>query len=298
MILKFEISILILLKSIGISNAPILFLFDKPQEDQEDAPLLAKFIALVLVFSILYAAYKLFFGLIKELLGIGTFSRFFKPNAQNKRLAFAVLGAHIIVSERDQLSEKYNFFSSYLRRYFPTILPLSNEEIMQKHLIYNDLQKADQWCSAFLDETERINLLDFLINLGFYNGSFNRRETSLIYHIGRTLQFPDSEIGAMMNMKYVHQERTRAHQQKTQNQNSNTQNSRSSSSHQKLKALKILGLPSHTTELEEVRKAYRNLARKHHPDRFHKSTEQEQKMAHERFTEINWAHDFLKENMG
>ena len=93
----------------------------------------------------------------------------------------------------------------------------------------------------------------------------------------------------------MRQEKTRSSEQKSSQQSSSRT---STSDHQKLKALKILGLPTKTKDLEEVRKAYRNLARKHHPDRYHNASEEEQKLAHERFTEINWAHDFLRERLG
>lgn len=275
-----------------IFQAKFLFLFEEPKEDQEEAPWILKLIALAIVFVIAYSLYKLFFGLIKELLGIGSFSRFFKPTDENKRLAFAVLGAHIILAERDGVSEQYAYLASYLRRYFPAIEPLSNVEILQKHHVYSDFKKPATWSSQFLSETERLNLLDFLIELGFHNGSFNRRETAFIYHVGRTLQFSDQEISSLLNIRYIRQEKARAHQQDKRGQGQATA---STFQHQKIKALKILGLPAKTNDLEEVRKAYRKLARVHHPDRYHNASEEEQKLAHERFTEINWAHDFLKE---
>jgi DnaJ like chaperone protein len=40
-----------------------------------------------------------------------------------------------------------------------------------------------------------------------------------------------------------------------------------------------------------VKKAYRNLAKKFHPDLFVKMGQAEQKMAHERFLEINKAYE-------
>lgn len=295
MLLNLELFAFSLLTTFGQHTPIVLFLFDKPKEDQEEAPWFLRLLALTIVLFIVYAFYKLVFGFAKELLGIGTFSRFFKPTAENKRLAFAVLGSHVILAEHDGVSEKYAYLASYLRRHFPNIPPLANQEILNKHRIYSSFKPAANWCSVFLSETERINLLDFLIELGFHNGSFNRRETAYIYHVGRALKFSDTEISSMLNMRYIRQEKNRSQQQKhTQKNDTRT----SSAEHQLLKALKILGLPTKTKDLEEVRKAYRNLARKHHPDRYHNASEEEQKLAHERFTEINWAHDFLRERLG
>jgi DnaJ like chaperone protein len=273
----------------------LVVLYYVPQEEPESAPWFMNLIALSIVIMIFYSAYKIIFGSIKEALGLGTFSKFFKPTAENKRLAFAVLGAHIIVAEPDMYREKYSYLSSYLRRYFPKLRPLPNDEIFQKHKIYKDFLRAAHWSAHSLSETEQINLLDFLIELGFQNQSLNRRETSYIYHVGRALKFPDSEISSMLNMRYMRQEKIRNHREQSSHQSSSR---KSTVEHQTLKALKILGLPTKIKDLEEVRKAYRNLARKHHPDRYHNASEEEQKLAHERFTEINWAHDFLKERLG
>lgn len=293
MLFFLEILVLKRLEQCGISTMHLLFLFDEPKEDQEEAPWVIKLFVIFILLMIAYSANKLVFGFAKELLGMGTFSSYFKPNSENKRLAFAVLGAHIVVSENEMMSEKYAYLASFLRRYFPNVAPLPSDEIFQKHRIYSDFQKAAIWCSEQLNETERINLLDFLIDLGFHNGSFNRRETAYIYRVGRILKFKDTEISMLLNIRYIRQEKQRTHQQSNQGSSN-----RPSAEHQKLKALKILGLPTATKTLEEVRKAYRDLARKHHPDRYHGASEQDQQAAHERFTEINWAHDFLKEQFG
>ena len=218
---------MLLIVEIAVLSSPIfcwifqvkfLFLFEEPKEDQEEAPWILRLIALAIVLIIAYSLYKLLSGLAKEMLGIGSFSRFFKPTDENKRLAFAVLGAHIIVSEQDRVSEQYAYLATYLRRYFPTVKPLSNSEILQKHLVYSNFIKPAKWSAQFLNETERLNLLDFLIELAFHNGSFNRRETALIYHVGRTLHFSDQEISSLLNIRYIRQEKARAHQQEKRGQ--------------------------------------------------------------------------------
>lgn len=278
------------------SNYPGNFLLIpilRVREDQEPAPIIIQILAISLVVGIVYVTFRLLISIFRESLGMGTFSRFFKPTPENKRLAFSVIASHLIAAEADKMREQYAFLVNYLTRHFPEITPMPYAEIRENHKLYSDPITVASWCEQKFSETEKINLLDFLIDLGFQNGVLNRKETALIYHVGRALSFPDSEIGSMLNIRFVRQEKAQKHRQQT-----NQQAIRSNSAeHQKLKALKILGLPGKTMEIEEVRKAYRNLARKHHPDRFHNASEEEKKMAHERFTEINWAHDFLKDRM-
>ena len=55
---------------------------------------------------------------------------------------------------------------------------------------------------------------------------------------------------------------------------------------------KILGISKSSTE-EEIKKAYRKLAMKYHPDKFANSTEKEKKEAEEKFKEINEAYEAL-----
>lgn len=61
------------------------------------------------------------------------------------------------------------------------------------------------------------------------------------------------------------------------------------------KALNILGLTKNYTE-EDLKKAYRRLMTKYHPDKWEGKTEAEKKMAEEKAKEINAAKDFLEKN--
>ena len=57
------------------------------------------------------------------------------------------------------------------------------------------------------------------------------------------------------------------------------------------KALQILGLTRNFTE-QELKKAYRTLITKYHPDKFETKSEREKKEAEERSKEINVAKEF------
>ena len=55
---------------------------------------------------------------------------------------------------------------------------------------------------------------------------------------------------------------------------------------------KILGVDKNA-DTETIKKAYKKLALKWHPDRFSNASEKEQKEAEEKFKEISEAHDVL-----
>jgi DnaJ-domain-containing protein 1 len=276
-------------------NSELILFRYHPNSVVEDGEVswVAIIVAGSIVFGFFYYTYKILIGLIRNALGIGIFSKYHKATPENIREVYAILGCHLVYSEADNLGQQMIYLNNYLNRLFPNLQPYERNELPNLRRVYTDVEVVANWCELVLREEQKIQLLDFLIDLGFHNGTLNKRETTLVYFIGKTLGFPKNEIGALLNIRFLFHEKQKA----GGNSQENNKVNRPSADHQKLKALKVLGLSSQTKVFEEVKKAYRTLARKHHPDRYHNATTEEQRMAHERFTEINWAHDFLKDRL-
>ena len=62
-------------------------------------------------------------------------------------------------------------------------------------------------------------------------------------------------------------------------------------------ALKVLGIDSSATE-SEVKKAYRKMAIKHHPDKYNQMGEEHQKAAKEKFQKLQDAYETIKKERG
>ena len=63
----------------------------------------------------------------------------------------------------------------------------------------------------------------------------------------------------------------------------------------KTKYYKILGVNSNATK-EEIKKAYRELVKQHHPDKFTNASETDKKYHENRIKEINEAYDKLSKD--
>ena len=62
-------------------------------------------------------------------------------------------------------------------------------------------------------------------------------------------------------------------------------------------AYKVLGIDQSVTD-EELKKAYRKMAVKHHPDKFNQSGEEQLKAAKEKFQKIQEAYEQIKKERG
>ena len=62
-------------------------------------------------------------------------------------------------------------------------------------------------------------------------------------------------------------------------------------------AFKVLGIDSSATETE-IKKAYRKMAIKHHPDKYNQMGEEHQKAAKEKFQKLQEAYETIKKERG
>lgn len=224
-------------------------------------------------------------------MGIPSFDENFSFNKKNLRFAYKIAGCHIVASDLGKRKEQYLYLVSYLKRKFPGTGKIDLSVLPELHKNFDNVTQVFKWMGMHLNETQKLEFVDYLVDLAFYNEKLSSREMKVIYNAGDQLEMSRKEIRSILSIRYKFyqdkKERERKHRRKTRK-------TRRPSRSKKNEAYKILGISDFSTSFDEVKKVYRDLAKKHHPDRFYNSSEEEQEKANERFAVINEAYEYLE----
>jgi DnaJ-domain-containing protein 1 len=217
------------------------------------------------------------------------FSSYWRYNNDNRLVTYVILGLHMIRMERDDSRSQIQFLRITLLKRFQN--KHINEIIKDYWRETANSQDVLNWLALHGSRKEAIEVFDFLVDLAYYNHYVNRNEMSFLIQVGAYLKIDKKTVKSILSIR--HQQYRRREEQKRKNTRKTI---RKGVNYYRNKYLHVLGLNS-SSSFDEVKKAYRGLARKLHPDRFHRKSEGEQQAAHERFTEINLAYEKLKELM-
>lgn len=131
---------------------------------------------------------------------------------------------------------------------------------------------------------ERIRLMDFLIALTFEDGDINQREYVAIARFAEL-------IG--VRLSYVEKEVLKRREQIDPGYKRDaTMDLLSNRSYHTRKSLAVLGLDEKAGPAE-IKRAYRKLAKRYHPDKYMHETEEVRRQSAEKFREIQAAYEFL-----
>ena len=181
-------------------------------------------------------------------------------------------------------------------------------------LMLRDLVKPETYidvdavCSQIkhnTDYTTRYHMVDFLFGIAAADSSFCQAENNLLRNIARNLginsgdytsihaRHVSSRWGNSYGSSYDYGSRSSSSYSNYRRSNGNYSNSNS----YKKDPYTVLGLTSTATD-EEVKKAYRRLAMKYHPDKVANMGEEIKKNAEAQFREINEAYEQIKTARG
>lgn len=145
----------------------------------------------------------------------------------------------------------------------------------------------DQVCYQIKVNTDyntRYHMVDFLFGIGGADGEFHQSELNMLRLIAQYLGISQSDYTSIYERHVGH------------GYSGYSGNSRNAGSYTK-DPYKVLGIDSSATD-DEVKKAYRKMAMKYHPDRVAGMSEELQRNAAEQMKEINEAYETIKQSRG
>ena len=148
----------------------------------------------------------------------------------------------------------------------------------------------DQVCQQIkinTDYSTRYHMVDFLFGIGAADGDFHQSEISMLRLIAQYLGISTSDYTSI-NERHV------GGSDSNYSDYSGSSNGSSSSRSYTKDPYRVLGIDSSATD-EEVKKAYRRMAMKYHPDRVAGMSEEMQRNAAEQMKEINEAYEVIKQ---
>ena len=138
-----------------------------------------------------------------------------------------------------------------------------------------------------MDYSQRLQLYHYLVELGACDGLV-QREVDVIEVIGTYIGLAKEDIDSIF---------AQFGRYNNNGSNSSSSNSYNSNSYSSESNYKILGISPSATD-EEVKKAYRKMAIKYHPDKVATLGEDVQKAAEEKFKTISQAYEAICKERG
>jgi DnaJ like chaperone protein len=140
------------------------------------------------------------------------------------------------------------------------------KEILKQEI---DIRQVSSQIRQYMAYPERLQLLHYLFGIALADGFVNVPELEMIGRISHYLGINPNDLASIQSM-FI--------------KDTNS-------------AYKILEITPEATD-DEVKKAYRRMAMKYHPDKVSNLGDDVQKAAHEKFTKVNEAYETIKKERG
>lgn len=213
----------------------------------------------------------------------GIFPQTLKPTEDNYLEAYLALGAKLILLNYQESKEKVQFINNYFNRYFTKANYNFGDSLLFSLQYPIRTQTITDWMKLHLkDEGTRSQIIYFLTGLALINGKVSSSELNFLKQINQDLGLDPDNLTKIIAIYAAYNE----HKKENENKKSASSKSKTAYAHE------ILGVQKGATQ-EEIKKAYRKLVKIHHPDNFATGTQSQQKMAAEKFVEIQNAYESL-----
>lgn len=193
-----------------------------------------------------------------------------------------VMASYVIRADRKIMHSEMEFVRRFLRANFGESAVEEGEQILLK--LFDEAKRLDgvspvafrnmifdcgRQIVAHLNYGERLQLLNFLVRIAQSDGNVCAEEITALREVALAMELSAGEVDSMLNLK----------------------------GESLADAYKVLEIEPSATD-EEVRKAFRKLALKHHPDRVATLGEDVRRAAEEKFQQINNAKERIYKARG
>lgn len=189
--------------------------------------------------------------------------------ANDFRMALLVLMAGIMKADGRVVKSELNSVKQVLLKNYGEEGALEALQVLKQLLSQDiDVRQVAMQCSIYLTYSLRLQMLHILYDIAVVDGDINRQEETLLHVISADMGITEADrmsIAAMFAK---------------QSNNSDW-------------AYKVLEIPADATD-EEVKKAYRRMAMKYHPDKVNTLDENMKQSATEKFRKVKEAYDTIK----
>ncbi len=202
---------------------------------------------------------------------------------QRNTFLFSILAlaSYVIRADGKVMHSEMQTVRNFLRQNFGEVAVKQGEEILlrlfeqQKQMGWqqfsNIIRQACIQISFNMGYSERLQLFNFLVIIAQADGMIVSEEVNVLKEIAQYLGLSAADVDSMLNLK--------------------------DSSTNLEAAYRVLGIAPSATN-DEVKKAYRQMALKHHPDRVSTLGNDVKKAAQKKFQEINNAKDLIYKARG
>lgn len=208
----------------------------------------------------------------------GIFPQNLKPTDDNFLEAYLALAAKLILLDYSESKGKTSYINNYFNRFFKFSNYNFGDSLLFSLKYPIKTKTVTDWLKSHLkDEGARSQIVYFLTGLTLVTGKVTKRELAFLKEINAQLELDPDNLTQIIAI-YA----------------SYSQEAPKSSIKQEIRKFdyEIFGL-SEKANQEEIKKAYRKLAKIHHPDNFANQSDYQQKMASEKFIEIQNAYERL-----
>ena len=212
----------------------------------------------------------------------GIFPNTLKPNDDNLLEAYLALASRLMLLNPKSLKGKTQFINEYFNRYFK----LSNYNFGDS-LVFSlkypiKEETVTDWINNnWTKDSMRVQLIYFLVGLAIQTEKLTPRELIFIQEINSKLGFTADNLNRIIAIY------TTYYEEKQQQEKPSSQ-----FVHSKKSFLSVLGLKENYSQ-SDLKTAYRSMAKLHHPDNYATESEAQQKIAEEKFIQIQKAYEYL-----